>query len=373
MTVPHAWVRAPVYVALSARMARAPRGTRSVPLVPRFRLRLVAPAALLVLTAACGGANTAIGGSGSNKSASSTSTTAPPVSSGVLHIVAAPWTLPSPVSREVLLTEGHQLVGLGGLNAAKVSSPSVFTIDPTSGAARPFGVLSPAVHDAAGAFLSGKYLVFAGGTGATPAITPVVQGIPSGGGNAQNLGTLPQPRADLGAAVVDNTAYVVGGSQETKSFYATVLASTDGMTWRPAGNLVTPVRYPAVTTSNGAVYIIGGVTSSGADTTAVQRYDPKTGMTTVIAQLPAPTSHASAVALGTSIYVLGGFVNNTVSNQVLRVDLGTGAVSQTGTTLPAALSDAAVTTIGPFAYLAGGQGPDSAPVSTVYVLSLSNS
>jgi hypothetical protein len=341
--------------------------------VPPVRLRLVAPAALLVLAAACGGANSAIGGSGSNKTATSSSTTAPPVSNGVLHIVVAPWTLPAPLSREVLLTDGHQLAGLGGLNAAKVSSPAAFTIDPTSGAATPLGNLSPPVHDAAGAFLAGKYMVFAGGTGATPPITTTVQGIPSGGGNAQNVGTLPQPRADLGAAVVDNTAYVVGGSQETQSFYPTVLASTDGITWRPAGNLATPVRYPAVTSSNGAVYIIGGVTSSGADTAAVQRYDPKTGMTTVIAQLPAPTSHASAVALGSSIYVLGGFVNNTVSNQVLRVDLGTGAVSQSGTTLPAALSDAAATTIGPFAYLAGGQGPNSAPVSTVYVLALSNS
>jgi Galactose oxidase, central domain len=120
------------------------------------------------------------------------------------------------------------------------------------------------------------------------------------------------------------------------------------------------------------VYIIGGVTSNGTDTTAVQRYDPKTGTTTVIAQLPAPTSHASAVALGTSVYVLGGFVNNTVSNQVLRVDLGSGAVSQAGT-LPAALSDAAVTAFGSMAYLAGGQGPDSAPVNTVYALALATS
>jgi hypothetical protein len=326
-----------------------------------------------VVAAACGGGNTAIGGgSGSNSTAPSSTTTAPPVSNGVLHIVPATWTLPAPLSREVLLTDGHQLVGLGGLNAAKVSSPGAFSIDPASGATKPFGNLSPAVHDAAGAFLGGKYFVFAGGTGATPAITTVVQAVPAAGGNAQNVGMLPQPRADLAATVVDNTAYVVGGSQETQSFYPSVLATTDGVTWRTAGNITTPVRYPAVTAANGAVYIIGGVTSNGTDTAAVQRYDPKTGTTTVIAQLPAPTSHASAVALGTSVYVLGGFVNNTVSTQVLRVDLGTGAVSQAGT-LPAPLSDAAVTTIGPSAYLAGGQGPDSAPVSTVYVLALSTS
>jgi hypothetical protein len=339
--------------------------------VPRFRLRVFAPAALLIVAAACGNNNTAIGGSATNTSTRSTTTTAPPVSNGVLHIVPATWTLPVPLSREVLLTDGHQLVGLGGLNAAKVSSPGVFTIDPASGKAAPFGTLNPAVHDAAGAFLNGKYVVFAGGTGATPPITNIVQAVPGGGGTAQNIGTLPQPRADLAAAVVDNTAYVVAGSQETQSFFPSVLASTDGATWRTAGTISTPVRYPAVTAVGGAVYIIGGVTSSGADTTAVQRYDPKTGTTTVIAQLPAATSHASAVALGTSIYVLGGFVNNTVSNQVVRVDLGTGAVSQAGT-LPAPLSDAAVTTIGPLAYLAGGQGLDSAPVSTVYALALGN-
>ncbi|HSO94824.1 MAG TPA: hypothetical protein VLV81_02155 [Acidimicrobiia bacterium] len=340
--------------------------------MPRFRLRVFAPAALLIVAAACGGSNTAIGGSGTGGTGGSTTSTAVPVSNGVLHIVPATWTLPFALSREVLLTDGHQLVGLGGLNAAKVSSPAVFAIDPTSGAAKAYGSLNPAGHDAAGAFLSGRFFVFAGGTGGTPAITNVVQAVSGGGGAAQNVGPLPQARADLGAAVVDNTAYVVGGSQETQSFFPSVLASTDGATWRTAGSITQPVRYPAVTTSNGAVYIIGGVTSSGADTAAVQRYDPKTGTTTVIAQLPAPTSHASAVALGTSIYVLGGFVNNAVSNQVLRVDLGTGAVSQAGS-LPTGLSDAAVATVGPFAYLAGGQGPDSAPVKTVYALALASS
>ena len=372
MTARTRWCGPAVHVALSARLARAPRGTPSVPPVPRFRLRVFAPAALLIVAAACGGNNTALGGSGTSGTAASTTTTVAPVSNGVLHIVPTTWTLPAALSREVLLTDGHQLVGLGGLNAAKVSSPAVFAIDPATGAATPYGNLSPAVHDAAGAFLNGKFLVFAGGTGATPPITTIVQAVPGGGGAAQNVGALPQARADLGAAVVDNTAYVVGGSQETQNFFPSVLASTDGATWRTAGNLTQPVRYPAVTASNGAVFIIGGVTSSGADSAAVQRFDPKTGTTTVIAQLPAPTSHASAVVLGTSVYVLGGFVNNVVSNQVVRVDLGTGAVSQAGT-LPAAISDAAVATVGPLTYLAGGQGPDSAPVNTVFALALASS
>ncbi len=291
--------------------------------VPSFRLRFFAPVVVLVFAAACGGNNSAIGGSGSASTAPKSTTTAPPVSNGTLKIVPVSWTLPFPISREVLLTDGHLLVGLGGLNEAKVSSPAVFSIDPTSGAAKA-------------------------------------------------LGMLPQARADLAAAVVDNTAYVMAGSQESQSFFLSVLASTDGATWRAAGNITTPVRYPAIAAANGAVYLFGGVTSNGTDTAAVQRYDPKTGATTVIAQLPAPTAHASAVALGNSIYVLGGIIGNTVSSQVLRVDIGTGAVTPAGS-LPAPLSDAAVATIGPIAYLAGGQGPSSAPVSTVYALALSNS
>lgn len=340
--------------------------------MPPFRRRFLAPVVVLVFAAACGGNNSAIGGSGSASTAPKSTTTAPPVSNGTLKIVPVSWTLPFPISREVLLTDGHVLVGLGGLNAAKVSSPAVFSIDPTSGAAKALGMLSPAVHDAAGGFLSGKYFVFAGGTGGTPAITNIVQSMSTDGGTAQNAGMLPQARADLAAAVVDNTAYVMAGSQESQSFFPSVLASTDGATWRAAGNITTPVRYPAIAAANGAVYLFGGVTSNGTDTAAVQRYDPKTGATTVIAQLPAPTSHASAVALGNSIYVLGGIIGNTVSSQVLRVDIGTGAVTPAGS-LPAPLSDAAVATIGPIAYLAGGQGPSSAPVSTVYALALSNS
>src|SRR5260370_25107201 len=134
------------HVALSARMARAPRGTRSVPPVPRSRVRLLAPAALLVVAAACGGGNAAIDNTNTQASSSTTTTTSPPGSNRVLHIAPVAWTLPAPLSREVLLTDGHQLVGLGGLNAAKVSSPGVFSIDPTSGAAKPLGNLNPAVH-----------------------------------------------------------------------------------------------------------------------------------------------------------------------------------------------------------------------------------
>ena len=187
------------------------------------------------------------------------------------------------------------------------------------------------MHDSAGAYLGGRFLVVGGGDG-TPPQRSTVQAVAGSGGTSVTVGNLVMPRADLGAALVNGTVYALGGGLEATTLYTSVEASSDGgATWRAAGSLAAPVRYPAVTVLNGAVYLFGGVTTAqGTDTTDVQRYDPQTGTTQIVAHLPAPLSHATAVLLGGSVYLLGGFVNNVISNQVLRVDLPAGTVTPAG-------------------------------------------
>ena len=337
--------------------------------MPAARLRVLAPIAVLALVVtACGGGG---GGSGVGLGGQTTpSSTTPPTSAattGTLHIGVAPFHLPAPVSREVLLTDGHQLIALGGLDAAKTTTGAVNVVDLSSGAARAFGALSVPVHDAAGVLLGGRYLVIGGGSTATH---PEVQALAASGGTSQTIANLPQPRADLVATIVNGTAYALGGGQEASALLLNVVASTDGVTWRPAGSLAAPVRYPGVAVVGGAIYLFGGVsTAQGSDTASIQRYDPATGATQIVAQLPAPLSHTTAVVLGSAVYLLGGFVNNVISNQVLRVDLPSGTVTPAGS-LPAAISDAAAVTVGRTAYVAGGQGATSAPVDTVLTLSL---
>jgi hypothetical protein len=337
--------------------------------VPSSRLRVLAPLALLVLVAtACGGGG---GGSGVGLGGQTTPTsTTPPTSApttGTLQIGTAAFRLPAAVSREVLLTDGHQLVALGGLNAAKTTTGAVNVIDLSSGAARALGALGVPVHDAAGVLLGGRYVVIGGGSTATHT---EVQALAASGGTSQTIGTLPQPRADLVATIVNGTAYALGGGQEATSLLLNVVASTDGATWRPAGSLSAPVRYPGIAVVGGAIYLFGGVTNAqGTDTTSIQRYDPATGATQVIGQLPAPLSHTTAVVLGNAVYLVGGFVNNVISNQVLRVDLPSGTVTPAGSA-PAVISDAAAVTVGRTAYVAGGQGATSAPVDTVLTLTL---
>jgi hypothetical protein len=116
------------------------------------------------------------------------------------------------------------------------------------------------------------------------------------------------------------------------------------------------------------VYLFGGVTTAdGTDTAAIQRYDPATHTTAVIAQLPAPLSHASAISFDDITFILGGFVNNAPSTQILRFDAKTSSVTNHGT-LPAPLTDAAATVISDVGYLVGGEGPGRATSSNVEVL-----
>jgi hypothetical protein len=114
----------------------------------------------------------------------------------------------------------------------------------------------------------------------------------------------------------------------------------------------------------------GATNAQGVDTRSIQRVDPANGAVQVVAQLPAPLSHASAVVLGGRVFVLGGFADNKVTDQVLEFDPRNKTVQALPVHLPAPRSDSAITVLGDTAYLVGGQGSDRAPVTAVVQLKL---
>jgi N-acetylneuraminic acid mutarotase len=338
-------------------------------------LRRARPAAvfgaLALVVSACnsGGGNDRSATSAPSTTAAKAPTSSAPATTataGAVRITPAPWKLPSPSSREVVLTDGKQLFLLGGLDATKQTTGSVVRVDPSNGASQAVGSLAQPVHDAAGAALRGAYVVVGGGTGeeGSAAVQTFDPASPS-----KLVGNLPGPRSDHVAVELDGKVYVVGGF-DGRQLTRDVLVSDDGVTYRAVGALAEPVRYPAVAAAGGAIYVFGGVaTASGADTRSIQKIEPASGQVTVVAQLPAPLSHASAVVLGDQILVLGGFGNNQVTGQVLRFDSHTAAVTDAGS-LPAPVSDGAAVTVGDTAYLVGGQGTDRAPVAAVVTLTL---
>ncbi len=282
-------------------------------------------------------------------------------------IADAGWQLPSPRDREVALTDGTTVWLLGGRDPGKTSRTSVLQIDPATGVSSQVGDLAVGVHDAAGARLGGRLIVFGGGNSST---VPSVQAFtPAAGGSV--IGELPQGRSDLVATMVGDRAYVLGGF-DGSAFTPDVLQTTDGTTFTTVATLPVPVRYPAVAALDGKLYLFGGGLSGASesatgDSAAIQEVDIATGQARIVTQLPHTLSHATAVTVGGQIFVLGGRLDGAVSAQVWRFDPAAGTLVEAGT-LPVAVSDSAAVVVHGVAYLLGGEGAADAPVASVATL-----
>ena len=228
-----------------------------------------------------------------------------------------PWSLKAPLSRAVVLpVVGNQLSVLGGLTTGNTSSSGIYTLDTSTGALAPAGDLTGRLHDASGAVIAGKDVVFGGGDATT---VGVVQAFPEPSGPALSagsptptatvVGSLPQARSDSSSVTIGSTTYVVGGYDGTNAD-AVVLGTTDGRTFSTVATLPVPVRYGAVAAVGGRIYVFGGqaITGAGAGqpVDTVQAVDPTRHHAAVVGHLPEPISGAAAVTLTGSVYVVGG-------------------------------------------------------------------
>ena len=327
---------------------------------------------LAVGLGACGGTPSPKRAASSHHSSGShTATTAPPT----LKAALTAWTLPAAVSRPVVLNVGGAIDILGGLATGDVSTASIVSIDPASGNTGPGGRLEEGVHDAAGAYLGDTAMVFGGGSYADVA---AVQGWVPNTAAATVIGHLPVPRSDLAAVTVGSTAYVLGGL-DAHQLVGSILATTDGIHFHVVGELPQAVRYPAVAVDgSGDVWVFGGELGTGENadaggaTSDIQRFDPSTGLSSVVGHLPVAMGHAEALALGGQLFVTGGRSASGPSATIWRVDPDNGTVTEAGS-LPGPRSDAGAVVIGGTGYLVGGElsGP-AAPLNTVVRLTLSH-
>lgn len=322
-------------------------------LSPRHAVPALALSAALLLSSCAGSSTPAASGSpaGSGSAGSAGAATAAPRPL-VLQVARADWQLPAAVSRSVVQPDGHLLLVAGGLDAANHSSASVFALNPVSGQASEQGQLAQAGHDAGGSAVGSHRFVFGGGTSAP---TASVQSIVAGG-TGSVVGQLPQPRADLAAATVDGAAYVVGGYDGSHELPA-VLRTTDGVHFTVAATLPVTVRYPAVAVSGHQLWVFGGE-HNGTTVDDVQLVDVSTGVASLVAHLPHPVAHASALALGDRIYLAGGRTGQGEqrSTDVLAFDPAHRTVTLAGR-LPQGVSDSGAAVVDGVGYLLGGETP----------------
>lgn len=278
------------------------------------------------------------------------------------------WQLQAPISREVVLPDprGGGLLIAGGLDSSGSSTSGIYALDTANGALNAEGSLAAPTHDAAGTLLGTSALVLGGGV--ATAISTAQQFSPPGGGTI--VGQLPQARADASAITVGGTAYLVGGYDGT-AMDPEVLATTDGRRFQPVAKLPVPVRYAAVASLNGKIYVFGGLGSDGQPVDAIQVVEPSLHRVVLAGRLPTAISGAAAVALGGTIYVAGGESSGPGGPQpvseVLALDPSTGRLLRAGA-LPVAVAYAGTGIVNGRAYIVGGEIAGGSKTADVQLL-----
>lgn len=246
---------------------------------------------------------------------------------------------------------GGPPVLVGGLTPADVSTNAIVAVRGRSSLL--VGTLPAALHDAAAARLGGSVYLFGGGDGVRQldGIQRVSPGAPT------TVGRLPAPSSDQSAAVIGGTAYVVGGFTGTR-WLDTIVAWRPGAAPRVVGRLPGALRYAAVGAADGRLVIAGGSTPQGSASRTVLVFDPRTRRVTRAGELPAPTTHAAAAALGRYVYVVGGrgAAVDTPTAAIEAVDPVARRVVAAGS-LRSPRSDLAAIADGSRILLGGGRGP----------------
>ena len=144
------------------------------------------------------------------------------------------------------------------------------------------------------------------------------------------------------------------GGYDGEQALNTIVAWRPGTPAQVVARLPYGLRYAAVAASDGRLVIAGGSREEAA-TSAVLSFDPTTRALRRIGGLPAPITHASAVALGSWVYLLGGrgSASGSQSASILAIDPRTGRSLPDGS-LPLALSDGSAAVVEGRVWLAGG-------------------
>jgi N-acetylneuraminic acid mutarotase len=282
----------------------------------------------------------------------------------VITTARTPWRLREPLSRLVAVPDRGRVLLAGGLDSADASTGQVSGLDVATGTVTPRGAVPDPFHDAAAATVAGHLVVFGGGAASSSAAVQSIGQDAAGQARGRVIGTLPQPRSDLSAVTIGTHVYLLGGYTGTTEL-PSILATTDGTSFRTVGTLPVTVRYAATVAVGSTIWVFGGEHGSHP-VRDIQRFETSTGRTSVVGKLPGARSDAVAMIVGGRVLVAGGRdAGGHVLAGVEELDPATATVHRVAR-LRAAVADPAVVVVGDTAYLIGGER--HAPVSVVQTI-----
>ena len=270
-----------------------------------------------------------------------------------LSVERAPWTLPAPLSRGVVISAKGSGVLAGGLITGDVSSDKVYRVTATRGVGARLPSLVEPIHDAAGTQVGDRMIIVGGGNSSE------LSAVESTIGNRQPWrirGQLPSTRSDLSVTTTTRGVLVIGGYDGLSS-PREVLRTADGRSFSTFTSLHQGVRYAAVVRAGNSVWVFGGE-EQGRELRTTQVIDLAARTVRLGPRLPTPLGHGAVTLVGSRILLMGGrTAPHRVTAKMWWFDPRRGRYSSAGM-LPYAVADAGVLDAVDGAYLLGGESPD---------------
>jgi hypothetical protein len=136
---------------------------------------------------------------------------------------------------------------------------------------------------------------------------------------------VPQPRTEVGAAVVRNEIVVVGGLTENGAPSPRVDAySPERDRWRRLADLPVGVHHPLVASDGRRLYVVGGYGGLlGAGDRLRSVFVLEAGTWRALPRLPEPRAAGGAAVLGGKLYVVGGVGPSGLARRAFALGLRT--------------------------------------------------
>ncbi len=306
--------------------------------------------------------------------------------SGPLPLVDRPWDAstirpaaprPSPTPRPGSDADGATVVVSGAAAAARQAPPAsgTPTPPPTAPPPLPTGPIPPrpprgrlAVVAAvvtvvvllAGLTVAGVFVFRGSGTptAAAPAGPPPVSAaVPASAWRV--LTDDPTPRQQVATTVADGTVWVIGGLTDSGA-----TAKVEGYdpainTWKSAIDLPVPLHHAMAVTYRGEIVVLGGWQPDGANLTAISSnkvYAQRGGGWVELPPMLSPHVAGGAVVIGDQIIVSGGQANGQL---VPTTEVFDGAKWTAAPNLPTPREHLGMATDGTYAYVVGGRALSS--------------
>lgn len=117
---------------------------------------------------------------------------------------------------------------------------------------------------------------------------------------------LPRPRARMALATVGLDLYVIGGETASGIDSSVTIFETQGRRWRAGASKLTAIADAAADVLAGEIYVVGGYGDNGRATAVVEAYSPLNDGWRPVTPLPQAVAGATVLTTNGRLYVFGG-------------------------------------------------------------------